>query len=79
MYADGQWRTFVVLDADGQEVYQKRYQRNTLPELMRDVEFNAHVMDALEAIMVISNPDYESAGVDAAEAQQQKAVELLCS
>lgn len=80
VYADGQWRTFVVLDADGVEVYQKRYQRGSLPELMRDAEFNGHVMDALEAIMVITNPDYESAEVEsAADEQQKKAVELLCS
>jgi hypothetical protein len=47
---------------------------------MRDAEFNGHVMDALEAIMVITNPDYESAEVEsAADEQQKKAVELLCS
>jgi hypothetical protein len=73
------WNTLQVLDANKKQIYEKKFQKSNLSELMKDAEFATYFDDMLEIAFVIKSTDYESITTDDDSAEAIKKLDALCS
>ncbi len=73
------WNTLQVLDAHKKQIYEKKFQKSNLSELMKDAEFATYFDDMLEIAFVIKSTDYESITTDDDSAEAIKKLDALCS